>query len=65
MRLFSVSLAGLMGLAAIATIAGCTPATPPASAPVAQGCAPGAPWQPAGYDNGKWVPGHCQGQAAR
>jgi hypothetical protein len=67
MHLFSVTLAGLMGLASIATMAGCTPpaSAPPAGAPVAQACPAGVPWVPDGYANGKWVPAHCQGQAAQ
>jgi hypothetical protein len=67
-RLFSVTLAGLMAVAAIATMAGCTQPTsaPAASASMAQACAPANPWVPAGYGrDGKWVPGHCQGQAAQ
>jgi hypothetical protein len=65
MRILSLALAGLMGLAAIATVVGCAPTT---SAPMAQqACTPANPWVPAGYngEGGKWVPGHCQGQAAQ
>jgi hypothetical protein len=62
MRLFSMTLGGLIGLAVIVTTAGCTQ---PISAPVAQACPPGVPWAPAGYANGKWVPAHCQGYAAQ
>ena len=65
MLVFSPALAGLMGLAAIATVVGCTPTT---SAPTAQQtCSPTNPWVPAGYngEGGKWVPGHCLGQAAQ
>jgi hypothetical protein len=62
MRLFSITLASLIGLAAIAATVGCTPTT---TAPVAQACPAGVPWVPDGYANGKWVPGHCQGYAAQ
>jgi hypothetical protein len=65
MRAYSLALAGLLGLAATAPVMGCTPTT---SAPMAQQtCAPGNPWVPAGYNgtDGKWVPGHCTGQAAQ
>jgi hypothetical protein len=64
MRLFSMTLAGLISLATIATVAGCTPPAT-ATAPVAQACPAGVPWVPDGYANGKWVPGHCQGYAAQ
>jgi hypothetical protein len=64
MRLFSITLVGLMGFAAIATLAGCTPPGA-ATAPVAQACPAGVPWVDAGYANGKWVPAHCQGYAAQ
>jgi hypothetical protein len=65
MRPYSLALAGLLGLAASITVVGCTPTT---SAPTAQQtCPPGNPWVPAGYNgtDGKWVPGHCAGQAAQ
>jgi hypothetical protein len=65
MRAFSFALAGLMGLAATAAVMGCTPTT---STPIAQqACPPTNPWIAAGYngEGGKWVPGHCQGQAAQ
>jgi hypothetical protein len=47
-------------VAAIATMAGCTPPTAQAYA-----CPTGVPWVPDDYANGKWVPGHCLGQPAR
>jgi hypothetical protein len=64
MRAFSLALAVLTGLAAPAAVMGCTPTT---NAPTAQqACPAGVPWIPAGYyAEGKWVPGHCQGQAAQ
>jgi hypothetical protein len=65
MRAFSLAFAGLVGLSATAIVTGCTPTT---SAPVAQQACPAAnPWIPAGYngEGGKWVPGHCQDQAAQ
>jgi hypothetical protein len=40
-------------------------APPPPMAQTGVNCPPGAPWVPAGYGNGKFIPGHCQGQAAR
>ena len=55
MRSVTMMFAGLMmGVAAIAAMAGCTPTTAQA-----QACPAGAPWIPADYANGKWVPGHC------
>jgi hypothetical protein len=60
MRLIPMVLTCLFIFAAIATIAGCAPATTQA-----QACAPGTPWVPADYANGKWVPGHCLGQPAQ
>jgi hypothetical protein len=52
----------LFGFAA--TVVGCTPTTPQARA-CEPGTAPGTPWVPADYANGKWVPGHCLGQPAQ
>ena len=61
MRSVAMMFAGLMmGVAAIATMAGCTPTTAQV-----QACPVGAPWVPADYANGKWVPGHCLGQPAQ
>ena len=55
--------AGLMiGVAAIATMAGCTPT---ASAGQRYACPAGVPWVPDGYANAKFVPAHCLGQAAQ
>lgn len=65
MRFVSATVAGVIGLAAIIMMAGCTqPMSAPAT-PLAQVCPPGVPWVPDGYFNGKFVPGHCQGQAAQ
>ncbi len=62
MRSLAIMCASLMiGIVAIAAMAGCS--TPTAAQ--AQACAPGAPWVAADYANGKWVPGHCLGQAAQ
>ncbi len=59
-RSLAMMFAGLMmGVAAIATMAGCTPTPPQRYA-----CPAGAPWVPDDYANGKWVPGHCQGYPA-
>jgi hypothetical protein len=63
-RFIAMMFACLMiGVAATAPLAGCTPAAAPAAQ--AQACPAGAPWVPDGYANGKWVPGHCQGYAAQ
>jgi hypothetical protein len=40
-------------------------APPPPMAQTGFSCPPGTPWVPAGYGNGKYIPGHCEGQAAR
>jgi hypothetical protein len=50
----------LMGVAAIAAMAGCTLPTAQAYA-----CPAGVAWVPDDYANGKWVPGHCQGYPAK
>ena len=61
MRSLAMMFAGfVIGVAAIATIAGCTPTTTQAYA-----CPAGVPWVPDDYANGKWVPGHCQGYPAQ
>ncbi len=63
MRSLVMMFAGLViGVAAIATTAGCTPT---ASAGQPYACAAGVPWVPDGYTNGKFVPAHCLGQAAQ
>ena len=66
MRAYPIAfLTGLLGLAAIVTVIGCTPTT---NAPMAQRACPLAnPWVPGTYNgtDGKWVPGHCTGQAAQ
>ena len=63
MRSVAVVFTGLvMGVAAIATMAGCTPTT---SAGQAYACPAGVPWVPDDYANGKFVPGHCLGAAAK
>ncbi len=63
MRLVAMMFACLIiGVAATAPIAGCAPTTAPAQA---QACPAGVPWVPDNYVNGKWVPGHCQGQPAQ
>lgn len=63
MRSLAVMLAGLLiGAAATATMAGCAPTT---SAGQQYACQAGVPWVPDGYANGKFVPAHCLGQAAR
>jgi hypothetical protein len=60
-RFVATMFAGLvLGVAAIATMAGCAPTTAQA-----QACPPGVPWVPDGYANAKWVPGHCLGQPAQ
>jgi hypothetical protein len=57
MRSLAMTCAGLvMGVAAIAAMAGCAPTRPQAYA-----CPAGVPWVADDYANGKWVPGHCQG----
>jgi hypothetical protein len=57
MRSLAVTFAGLMmGVAAIATMAGYTPTT---SAGQAYACPAGVPWVPDGYANAKFVPAHC------
>jgi len=59
----AVMFAGLIiGVAAIATMAGCTPTT---SAGQPYACPAGVAWVPDGYANGKFVPAHCLGQAAQ
>jgi hypothetical protein len=61
MRSLAMLFAGLiLGLPAIATIAGCTPNTTQRHA-----CPAGVPRVPDDYANGKWVPGHCLGQPAQ
>ena len=50
----------VMGVAAIAPMAGCTPSTAQQYA-----CPAGVPWVPDDYANGKWVPSHCLGQPAQ
>jgi hypothetical protein len=61
MRSVVMMFAGLMiSVAAIVTMAGCTPPTAQTYA-----CPAGAPWVPDDYANGKWVPGHCLGQPAQ
>jgi hypothetical protein len=60
MRSLAMMVAGLMmGVAAIATVAGCLPTAQ------AYACPAGVPWVPDDYANGKWVPGHCLGQPAQ
>jgi hypothetical protein len=49
----------MMGVAAIVTMAACTPSTTQEYA-----CPARVPWVPDDYANGKWVPGHCLGQPA-
>ncbi len=62
MHSLAIMFASLMiGVAATATMAGCSTPTPAQ----AQACPPGAPWVAADYANGKWVPGHCLGQPAQ
>jgi hypothetical protein len=60
MRLVAMMCAGVISLAAITTLAGCTP-TPTE----AQACPQGRPWVPDDYAHGKWVPGHCLGMPAQ
>ncbi len=61
MRSVAVTFVGfIVGLAAIATIAGCALPTAQAYA-----CPPGVPWVPDDYANGKYVPGHCLGEPAK
>lgn len=64
MRSLALMFAGLMmmSVAAAATMAGCAPA---ADTGQAYACPPGVPWVPGGYANAKFVPGHCQGEAAK
>lgn len=60
-RSLVMMFAGLViGVAMIGPMAGCT-------LPTAQtyACPPGVSWVPDGYSNGKYVPAHCQGQAAK
>jgi hypothetical protein len=60
MRSLAMRLAGLViGVAAMATMAGCLPTAQTYSCPA------GVPWVPDGYINGKFVPAHCLGEAAR
>ncbi|MGA8610308.1 MAG: hypothetical protein WB760_01060 [Xanthobacteraceae bacterium] len=62
-RSLVMMFAGLMmGVAAIATMPGCTPT---ASAGQRYACPAGVPWVPDGYANAKFVPAHCLGQAAQ
>jgi hypothetical protein len=60
MRFVSMLLGGFLGLAAVVTLVGCDPS----HRPVMQTCPSGKPWVPDQYANGKWVPGHCEGEAA-
>ena len=61
MRSLAMRFACLMiGGAAIASMAGCTP-----SGAQEYACPAGVPWVPDDYANGKWVPGHCLGQPAQ
>ena len=63
MRSVAVMFAGgVVGLAMFAAIAGCAP-TYSAGQPYA--CPPGVAWVPDGYANAKFVPAHCQGEAAK
>ena len=62
MRFVAMLHAGLIGFAAIAAVAGCAPIT---STDQAQACPPDKPWVHSDYANGKWVPGHCLGEAAQ
>ena len=63
MRSLAMMVAGLVvGLAAIAAAAGCTPAT---SAGQPYACPAGVPWVPDGYANAKFVPAHCLGGPAK
>jgi len=67
MRSVAMMFAGLMmGVVAIATMAGCSTA-PTTQLPTTQAyaCPAGVPWVPDGYANGNFVPGHCQGQPAK
>ena len=60
-RSVAMLFAGLIaGVAAIATIPGCTPDTTQRYA-----CPAGVPWVPDGYANGKFVPAHCLGEPAK
>ncbi len=52
----------MLAVAAIAGLAGCTPAT---SAGQPYACPAGVPWLPDGYANAKFVPAHCQGEPAK
>ncbi len=61
MRVVTMMFACVMiGVAAIAGMTGCAPTTTQA-----QACPASVQWVPADYANGKWVPGHCQGQPAQ
>ena len=61
MRYVALMFASLvMGVAAIAPMAGCAPSTAQKYA-----CPEGVPWVPDDYANGKWVPGHCLGYPAQ
>jgi hypothetical protein len=63
MRSFAIMFARLMiGVAAIAATAGCTPDT---SAGQPYACPPGVPWVPDGYANAKFVPAHCLGEPSK
>ena len=63
MRSLAMMFAGLvMAVAAIATMAGCSPYT---SAGQVYACPAGVPWVPDGYANGKFVPAHCLGEPAK
>ena len=52
----------VLAVAAMAGLAGCTPAT---SAGQPYACPAGVPWVPDGYANAKFVPAHCQGEPAK
>jgi hypothetical protein len=61
MRSVAMMFAAFMiGVVAVAAMAGCAQPTTQAYA-----CPAGVPWVPDGYANGNFVPGHCQGQAAK
>ncbi len=63
MRSLAMVFALMMGVAAIAAMAGCAATALPTAQTNA--CPPGVPWVPDGYGNGKFIPGHCQGYAAQ
>jgi hypothetical protein len=67
MRLFSVTFAGFISLAAVAMMmVDCNqPMNAPPPNTLTQACPPGVPFVDGGYANGKWVPAHCQGYAAQ